>query len=143
MPTVNGFCHVYLPARDLDKAIEFYTQNLGFSLFRRWSAAPGRDSAYCILDGVLLEMSVPQGEAAETTFRQEARFGLAVADLDGLLDELRSKGVEVLPAGAPPRSFSGRQVRIKDPSGWLVALREWDAADGPGNMDWQPPAATA
>src|SRR5215207_6233500 len=66
MPTVDGFCHVYLPARNLDKAIEFYTRNLGFSLFRRWSAGPGRDAAYCILGGVLLEMSVPQGEAADT-----------------------------------------------------------------------------
>jgi catechol 2,3-dioxygenase-like lactoylglutathione lyase family enzyme len=138
LAAVNSFCHVYLPVADLDEAIEFYTRNLGFSVFRRWTMGPSREAAYLELGEVLLEMSVPQGDAAASTFRPEARFGLAVSDLEALLNELRSNGVEVMPEGPPPRSFYGRQVRIKDPSGWFVALREWREPDGPRCMGWKP-----
>ena len=138
---ITGFCHIYLPVKNIDETIAFYTERLGFSEFRRWSMGPGRDAAYLRLGDILLELSVPaQGGALPAeTGRIEARFGLTVDHLDETLDELRRQGVEVLPEGAtPPRSFSGRQVRIKDPSGWQIALREWRAPDGPHYTGWQP-----
>ena len=42
---IKGFSHIYVPALDLDESIKFYTEKLGFDLFRRWTPAPGRQGA--------------------------------------------------------------------------------------------------
>src|SRR6185437_15232780 len=130
--------HVYLPVPDVEAAIAFYTGNLGFRLQRRWQAADGAAAAYLELGGVLLEL-LPSTEAIQG----ERRFGLVVDDLAATLDELRSHGVAV--AGEPftPRSFWGRQATIRDPFGYIVALREWRAPDGPRFDGWHPTAQDA
>jgi len=135
---IKGFSHIYVPALDLDESIKFYTEKLGFDLFRRWTPAPGRQAAYVRLDGVLLEMGQVQPENREKTLTGGGKFGLEVTDLEATLAELRAKGVEVLPEGPKMKSFAGRQVRIKDPSGWEIGLREWRAPDGPFADDYDP-----
>ena len=135
---IRGFSHIYVPALDLDESIKFYTEKLGFDLFRRWSPAPGRQAAYVRLNGILLEMGQVQPENREKTPTGGGKFGIEVTDLEALLDELRAKGVEVLPEGPKMRSFAGRQVRIKDPSGWEIGLREWRAPDGPFADEFDP-----
>ena len=137
---IKGFSHIYVPALDLDEAIKFYTETLGFELFRRWSPAPGRGAAYVRLNGILLEMGQVLPENREKTLTGGAKFGLEVSDLEGMLAELSAKGIEVLPEGPKMKSFAGRQVRIKDPSGWEIPLREWRAPDSQyaGNYDPGP-----
>ncbi|HEY7295657.1 MAG TPA: VOC family protein [Dehalococcoidia bacterium] len=133
---VTGFSHVYLPVPDVEAAVGFYTANLGFRLQRRWRTAEGADAAYLELGGVLLEVlpstAGPQGER---------RFGLVVDNLDALLVELRARGVEIASEPFVPRSFWGRQTAIRDPFGYVVALREWQAPDGPRFSDWRPAAS--
>ena len=135
---IKGFSHFYLPALDLEASIRFYVDNLGFELFRRWTPAPGRQAAYVRLNGVLLEMGQVPPENREKTLTGGGKFGLEVSDLDATLAQLRARGVEVLPEGPKMKSFAGRQVRIKDPSGWEIALREWRAPDSPFADDFDP-----
>ncbi len=124
---ITGFSHVYLPVPDVEAAIGFYTSNLGFRLQRRWRTADGAAAAYLELGGVLLEV-VPSAA------------GLMVDDLDAVLSELRGRGVEIASEPFAPRSFWGRQAAIQDPFGYVVALREWRAPDGPRFDGWQPAA---
>ncbi len=133
---ITGFSHVYLPVPDVEAAIGFYTANLGFRLQRRWQTADGAAAAYLELGGVLLEL-LPSASGIQG----DRRFGLVVDDLDATLAELRARGVEI--AGAPftPRSFWGRQATIRDPFGYIVALREWQAPDGPHFAGWHPAEA--
>ncbi|HLZ71437.1 MAG TPA: VOC family protein [Dehalococcoidia bacterium] len=135
---ITGFSHVYLPVPDVEAAIGLYTETLGFRLQRRWQTADGAAAAYLELGGVLLEV-LPSVAGVQG----ERRFGLVVDDLDATLAELRGKGVEI--AGEPftPRSFWGRQATIRDPFGYVVALRKWRAPDGPRFAGWQTAAGEA
>ena len=135
---IKGFSHIYVPALDLDESIKFYTEKLGFDLFRCWTPAPGRKAAYVRLGDVLLEMGQVLPENREKTLIGGGKFGLEVTDLDATLADLSAKGVEVLAEGPKMKSFAGRQVRIKDPSGWEIGLREWRAPDSPFADDYDP-----
>lgn len=135
---LKGFSHIYVPALDLEASIKFYTEKLGFDLFRRWTPAPGRQAAYVRLNGVLLEMGQVQPADREKRLPGGLKFGIEVSDLEGTLADLSAKGVEVLDEGPKMKSFAGRQVRIKDPSGWEIGLREWRAPDGPFADDFDP-----
>jgi catechol 2,3-dioxygenase-like lactoylglutathione lyase family enzyme len=136
---ISGFSHVYLPVPDIDAAVRFYTANLGFRLLRKWRTAGGPEAAYAELNGILLEIVfAAEGELSSDGTRSRQRFGLVVDDLDAALAELQGRGVEVATAPFEPRSFWGRQAVIRDPFGYLVALREWRAPDGPRFDGWQP-----
>ncbi|MGH2602396.1 MAG: VOC family protein, partial [Dehalococcoidia bacterium] len=128
---------------DVDEAVRFYTGNLGFRLLRKWRAADSSEAAYAELGGILLEIilsaATPNVRADGT--RGEQRFGLVVDQLDAVLTELKAKGVEIATEPFEPRSFWGRQATIRDPFGYIVALREWRAPDGPRFDDWQPTRA--
>lgn len=137
---ITGFSHVYLPVPDIDAAVRFYTDNLGFRLLRKWRAGDGPEAAYVELGGILLEIVFgPGGAGADDRARR--RFGLVVDDLDAMLAELRARGVEVAAEPFEPRSFWGRQATIRDPFGYEVALRQWRAPDGPRFDGWQPTRA--
>jgi catechol 2,3-dioxygenase-like lactoylglutathione lyase family enzyme len=133
---IVGFSHINRTVRSLDTAIEFYTKNLGFYLLRRY-IRNGREGAYIGLGDVLFELGVdPDLDVAKLGVA--ARLGLVVTDVDAVVAELRSKGVEVVEEPAEMRTFNGRQAAIRDPDGYVIALREWRAPDGPHYAGWQP-----
>ena len=135
----TSISHIIYPVKNLDEAIAFYTQNLGFKVLRRYGSSPGRESAYLELGGVLLEMGEsPNAAPPSPNGRLENRIGLTVTDLDKQLALLKSRGVEVEDEPYEARTFWGRQCKIKDPSGYSVTLREWRLPDGPEFPDWQP-----
>ncbi|HLF77645.1 MAG TPA: VOC family protein [Dehalococcoidia bacterium] len=133
---IKSFSHIYLPSRDVDEAIAFYTQKLGFSLLRKYKTGE-RPSAYVELGEILLELT-PSTSTPSVEGRSELRIGLVVDDMDATLAELRSKGVEVAREPWQALTFWGRQAQIKDPSGYLISLREWRQPDGPRFAGWQP-----
>jgi hypothetical protein len=65
---VKGFSHIYLPSRNAEESIEFYTKILGFKLFRKYKL-DGRLSAYLELGEVLLNL----GYSATNTPDQDGR----------------------------------------------------------------------
>jgi lactoylglutathione lyase len=137
---ITGFSHVYLPVPDIDGAVEFYTRTLGFRLLRKWRTADGRESAYAELGGILLEIILAESTtgAGGASARGQQRFGLVVDQLDATLADLKANGVEIATEPFEPRSFWGRQATIRDPFGFIIALREWRAPDGPRFDGWQP-----
>ena len=135
---ITGFSHIYLPVRDVDEAIEFYTGMLGLRLLRKWDMGNGRPAAYLTLGGVLLELNLANRPLPAAEGRVESRIGLTVSDMDALMTELRSKGATVTREPYEARTFWGRQAGIQDPSGNGISLREWREPDGPEFDGWQP-----
>jgi catechol 2,3-dioxygenase-like lactoylglutathione lyase family enzyme len=133
---ITSVSHINRAVRDLDRTIAFYTQNLGFYLLRRY-IRNGREGCYIGLGDVLFELGVSQDVEAATA-SISSRLGLTVTDLDAVVADLRSKGVEIVEEPAEMRTFSGRQAAIRDPDGYVIALREWRAPDGPHYAGWQP-----
>ncbi len=133
---IKNISHIYLPCRDVDESIAFYTQNLGFKLLRKYTTN-GRLSAYIELGQILLELT-PSTTTPSTDGRSELRIGLVVDDMERTLTELRARSVEVAREPWAAMTFWGHQAQIRDPSGYLISLREYRAPDGPTFQDWQP-----
>jgi len=128
--------HIYLPVRDVNESIDFYTQKLGFKLLRQYETN-GRPSAYVTLGGILLELT-PSTTTPSTDGRSELRIGILVDDMDATLAEVREKGVEVAREPWQAQTFWGRQAQLRDPNGYLISIRQYREPDGPDYPDWQP-----
>jgi len=133
---IVSFSHINRLVRDLDESIDFYTTNLGFYLLRRYDRN-GREGAYIGLGDVLFELGVAADMPAPTE-NNAGRLGLTVTDLDSVVAELRENGVGIVSEPEEMRTFDGRQAAIRDPNGYVIALREWRPPDGPHFADWQP-----
>jgi len=132
---ITGFSHIYHRTRDLDEAIAWYTKNLGFKFLRKFELR-GAAAAYVELDGVLLELSTIRDPAEIPV--GERRLGFRTRDIDAVFDQLKKNGVEIVEDPRDARTFWGKQGAIKDPSGYIITLREWDEPDSPTYPDWQP-----
>src|SRR5262249_3165388 len=99
-----------------------------------------RQLAYVGLGDFMLELVEP---AHDGEFRgTEARpLGLAVADLESAVAELKRQGVEVGNEPAPAFSFAGLQAVIRDRSGLAIEVRQYATTDIPLGDDWQPARA--
>ncbi len=110
-----GVHHVSINVGDVDAALSFYTDVLGFTQ-RDDRPDFGFPGAWLNAGGQQLHLigaAVPKGEGQH--------FAVQVADLDCVIAELRERGIEV--SDASPVG-SGRQAFLADPSGNLVELHE-------------------
>lgn len=108
---------------DVDEAIEFYTQSLGFELVMH--SAPG--FAGLERDGLTLYLNAPgSGGAGNAGGSPQPggwnRFQIEVEDLDSEVTRLRESGVDA--RGDLVEGKGGRQILIEDPSGNPIELFE-------------------
>jgi catechol 2,3-dioxygenase-like lactoylglutathione lyase family enzyme len=108
---------------DVDAAVAFYTDVLGFSLLSR----PAPPFADVVRGPLRLLLSGPQTSGARATPEELAgpgrnRIHLVVADLDAELARLRKAGVE--PLGDVVAGPGGRQFLVADPAGNPVEVFE-------------------
>lgn len=112
---------------ELDPAIAFYTEQLGFSVVMR----PAPTFAMLARDDLRLLLSVPSGQGGGGQAMPDGRkpepggwnrISLQVSDLETMVDALRSRGAHfrndiVIGVG-------GNQILVDDPSGNCVELFE-------------------
>jgi glyoxylase I family protein len=113
-----GIHHVALNVTDVPACVDFYTGVLGGSS-RDDRPEFGFAGAWIDLGPVqvhLLEAPVPRNLGQH--------FAIRVADLDTVVAELRSKGVEV---ADPVPTASGLQTFIDDPAGNAIELHQVSA----------------
>ena len=110
---------------DVDKAIAFYTDHLGFEVAMR--PAPG--FAMLTRGDLHLLLNAPGAGGAGQTAGGDvprpggwSRFQMAVDDLDAEVDQLRAAGARF--RGAIVEGRGGRQVLIEDPAGNPVEIFE-------------------
>jgi catechol 2,3-dioxygenase-like lactoylglutathione lyase family enzyme len=108
---------------DVDEAIRFYRENLGFEV--EMHPAPG--FAALSRENLRLYLNAPgAGSAGIAGGIPEPggwnRFQLTVDDLDSTIEELRATGARF--RGEVAEGAGGRQILLEDPSGNLVELFE-------------------
>ena len=112
---IKAIKFVSLPTRDQDRALEFYTQKLGFAVHsdqffdekQRWIELriPGAETK--------LVLFTPEG--SEERIGSFANFAFVTDDIDATYAELRAKGVETM--GPPQKAEWGSSLMFKDPDG--------------------------
>jgi|SRR5271165_2761636 len=106
------FDAIYYHVKNMDKAIAFYRDVLGFNLMSRDYVA--RFDA----DGVLFEL-VPAPESDTVAGPGNARLSLGVKDIQAAIDYLASKGVKATTAKA---EVGGMLSLFHDPDGNELCL---------------------
>jgi catechol 2,3-dioxygenase-like lactoylglutathione lyase family enzyme len=107
-----------LQVADVIKSAEFYTEKLGFETAGFWGEPPcfsivGHDTVMIFLD--------QSRDGGATPVNQYWAAYVYVEDADGLCDEYRAKGVEIVrgPEDAP---YGCRDFDVRDPDGHLVCF---------------------
>jgi catechol 2,3-dioxygenase-like lactoylglutathione lyase family enzyme len=112
-----GVHHVSICVSDADEALVFYRDVLGCSPLPRPDLGPGH-----WLDAGGQQVHLMQSDEPPP---RSNHFAFRVDDLDAVVDELRSKGVDVHPV--PHVAGAGRQAFLHDPFGNFLELNQPDA----------------
>jgi len=110
-----GVHHVSIMTPDVDAALAFYVDVLGLTV------RPDRPDFG--IGGAWLDAGGQQVHLVEGATPNNAgqHFALLVDDLDGVVTELRDRGIEV---NDPFASGVGRQTTVTDPCGNVVELNQ-------------------
>ncbi|GAA5104601.1 VOC family protein [Nocardia iowensis] len=129
MTTSTEYASVRYLVDDVQKAVDFYTDRLGFVLHT--NAAPA--FADVVRGSLRLLLSGPSSSGARATPAGAAgpganRIHLVVADLDTEIEHLRATDVEF--RSEVVSGPGGRQILLADPTGNLIELFQPAAAVG-------------
>jgi catechol 2,3-dioxygenase-like lactoylglutathione lyase family enzyme len=112
---------------DVDVAVEFYTNVLGFELGQRWGppfAMVKRGDLTLWLSGPGSSASLPLGDGSKPLPGGWNRLVLETDDLASLVDKLTHSAVHF--RGEIVSGPGGKQVLVNDPSGNPIELFEPD-----------------
>jgi len=112
------FDAVFYYVSDLDRAIQFYSNVLGFKLVSRDMVARFE------VDGVLFEV-VPTDQGSKLQGDGNARLCLRVEDMQGALDQLRRHGIRTSEAHSKP---GGALASFSDPDNNEICLWQYASA---------------
>jgi glyoxylase I family protein len=123
MTETNAIAAVRYQIRDVDRAIAFYTELLGFKLERKVGAAfamVSRGSLQLVLSGPGSSGARPMPDGRRQEPGGWNRIILYVSDLEAEMEKLKSAGVHfrnTVEAGP-----GGTQVQVEDPDGNPIEL---------------------
>jgi predicted enzyme related to lactoylglutathione lyase len=112
---IKAIKFVSLPTRDQDRAIEFYTTKLGFTV---WSDQPFNERQRWI------ELRIPGADTKLVLFTPDGweerigsffNFAFVTDDIDATYAELQAKGVQTM--GPPNKAEWGSSLMFQDPDG--------------------------
>lgn len=114
--------HTCLNVTDVDRAVEFYTTQLGFEKTWSFESADGRTTnRYVVGDsGVELQLSETDGVDALSDGDQWDHVAIKVSDVDAAFDAIENPDVVKEPADQPPAG--ARTAMVRDPDGHVVEL---------------------
>ena len=110
-----GVHHVSVNVRDVEAALAFYTEVLGF---RARTDRPDFGFGGAWLDVGAQQVHLIEGTPPEA---KGQHFALGVADIDAAVAQLRRRGVTV---SDPIAVGAGRQAFLEDPSGNAIELHQ-------------------
>ena len=119
-------CHIAVPARDLDEAVEFYVFGLGVKLARRYA---DRVTFDFFGDQLVCHLS---DDVPDEPVMYPRHFGVSFAraeDFDRLVRLVETRKLEVL--AGPSVRFEGtaerhRTIALVDPSNNVVEFKNYD-----------------
>ena len=99
---------------DIERAIAFYTEKLGFEISFRFEDF----YAGIVKDGCSVHLKM--GESLRTKADEDLDLTFVIADVDGIYAALVERGVDIR---QPPRDMPyGRELYIADPDGNMLAF---------------------
>jgi catechol 2,3-dioxygenase-like lactoylglutathione lyase family enzyme len=125
--TIAGYSHVAVMVDDLDAAITFYCDTLGFSKLPRPDFGPGTEGVWLQLGTAQVHLGTVGDMGSRVGFPHIALHVPANA-WDTTMDELAARGVPFV-MGPNAREDFGRPVRaafIQDPAGNFIELTDVD-----------------
>jgi len=125
--TVAGYSHVAVMVDDLDAAMAFYCDTLGFEKLPRPDFGPGTEGAWLQLGTAQVHLGTVAEMGPRAGFPHIALHVPAGA-WDATMEELATRGVPFV-MGPNTREDFGRQVRaafIQDPAGNFIELTDVD-----------------
>ena len=126
---VKRIDHVEIVPSDLEKALKFYTEILGFKFkqIMKIERPPLKEIIFIELNDSVIEfISVdnPAPVSREPWQVCYLRIALEVEDMDKAIEYLKAKGVEI---SVEPVALRGsKRAEIKDPDGLSIELRQWE-----------------
>jgi glyoxylase I family protein len=124
--------HVEIVTEELERAVQFYTDVLGFKVrarehIDRSALGVTLDLVYLDLGGTAIELIKYGGPVAPAPTQVHLGYrmmALEVADMQSTVDYLKTKGVAITWG---PRVREGEYARaeIRDPDGHGIELRHW------------------
>ena len=124
--------HIEIVTAELDRAVQFYTDVLGFKLrnrerIERSTMGMPLDLVYLDLGSTAIELIKYGGQVAPAPAQEHLGYrmmALEVADMQAAIDYLKTKNV---PVTWGPRVREGEYSRaeIRDPDGHSIELRHW------------------
>jgi catechol 2,3-dioxygenase-like lactoylglutathione lyase family enzyme len=125
--TIAGYSHVAVMVDDLDAAIGFYRDTLGFSMLPRPDFGPGTEGAWLQLGTAQVHLGTVEELGPRSGFPHMAMH-VPTDAWDSTMGELEARGVPFL-MGPNTREDFGRPVRaafIRDPAGNVIELTDVD-----------------
>lgn len=122
MIRLASVCVIGIYVEDMDKAVAFYCDNLGFKEAERYD-----DGCIVRLENegppVILEKVEKAGKIEYPGFSQVV-LGIETDDIEKTSEELRTKGVEFL-HDKPQAFVAGHVMAMRDPSGNVLELLQF------------------
>lgn len=125
--TVAGYSHVAVMVDDLDAALAFYCDTLGFAKLPRPDFGPGTEGAWLQLGTAQVHLGTV-GEMGPRAGFPHLALHVPADAWDETMHELDARGVPFM-MGPNAREDFGRQVRaafIQDPAGNFIELTDVD-----------------
>jgi catechol 2,3-dioxygenase-like lactoylglutathione lyase family enzyme len=125
--TIAGYSHVAVMVDDLDAAIGFYRDLLGFSVLPRPDFGPGAEGAWLQLGTAQVHLGVVEEMGPRAGFPHMAMHVPAGA-WDDTMRELETRGVPFLfpPSAREDFGVPVRAAFIRDPAGNVIELTDVD-----------------
>ncbi|WP_050615112.1 VOC family protein [Bacillus testis] len=119
---MNQICVISIYVPNVNDAIDFYTNTLGFELNKRYGAT--------IASLVHGELPIILEETNHTTYNQEYKntgvvLGLRTEDIDEMVTYLKEKEVDFIvdkPTNCPP----GKYISFRDPFGNILEYLQFE-----------------
>jgi catechol 2,3-dioxygenase-like lactoylglutathione lyase family enzyme len=124
--------HVEIVTDQLDRTVQFYTEVLGYRVkasdrIERSGLGVPIDLVYLDLGGTVVELISYEGGSVDPAPEKEhlgyRMIALEVDDMQKAIDDLKSKGVDVVWGPKVRETYS--RAEICDPNGYHIELREW------------------
>lgn len=120
--------HIEVIPQDFQRAIDFYTGVLGFTIRNQFrvEAPPLEEVAYLDLGGTVLELMRVKSVAVASANPWQSGYrmvALEVDDMDKTVTYLAGKGVAI--TWGPVTLGKSKRAEIKDPDGLPIELRQW------------------
>lgn len=130
--------HTMLRVGDMQRSIDFYTQNLGMKLLR---TADNEEYKYSLafvgygdeIDHTVLELTYNWGVSDYEHGGAFGHIAIGVEDIYGLCDKLKAAGADVYREPGPVKGGKTIIAFVRDPDGYAIELID-RSAKNPGDL---------